>query len=608
MNPNKMKTQQIAIIAVVVVIVGVGGYWFYQQQQTQARLDERRARWETWSKTLKVGTGPSGLHPAIYIQGGGDADRLHMGLLATRPLTPAQEGFKPGLGFYNNFLVESWELKQSPEGQPYIEYIFKPGLKFSDGTPCDANAVKFSWEEQRYDLPFRETNGYTGYKWWHENAWERLEVPDDEGLILHEYLPPKNPDQPYGGFLPMVFCATYSFTSGYVHSPTAAELYVTEDSSLEDCAKDSGYGPFLLDKYVPDERYEYIPNPDFLVNPDGPYAGPSKVEHLDRVITTVYPDPSSLRMAIESGEVDMSAGIRSIGRADFDDLKDQPGITAHFAEYMGPQDNLHFNRRPEYAPMNDSRVRRAIALAIDVYEIDEKIMYNTGEIAHSSVRPVQAYYKPVYEAMRQRPLEERIEEAKQLLAEAGYPDGFAFELWYPSGSGAEFNRELGTVIQSQLAKIGIELELVLIERGTYFPLRAEGKCPLFFRGWTHDYPDADSELYYQMHSSSSYLTQPLGFKNKRIDYLLDRERELYDPRGPEYDPPERGEILEEIQDWMYDNTFNVPLYYDHFFDVSRDWVKGYRYWKTCDMPYQGLWPISKEIPDDWETREPPWTE
>jgi peptide/nickel transport system substrate-binding protein len=530
-----------------------------------------------------------------------------MGLLTTRPLVTNQEGFSPGLGFYNNFMVTSWELKQTPEGRQYIEYKFKDGMKFSDGTKVDANAVKFSWEEQRYDLPFRETNGYTGYKWWHENAWDELEVKDD-GMTLLEYLPPKNPDQPYGGFLHMVFCATYSFTSGYVHSPTAAELYVREDSSLEDTVNDSGYGPFLLDKWIADERYEYVPNPDFPVNPDGPYAGPSKVEHLERVISQVYPDPSSLRMAIESGEVDMSAGIRSIGRADFDDLKDQPGINVHFAEYMGPQNNLHFNRRPEYAPMNDERVRRAIALAIDVNEIDEKIMYNTGEIAHSSVRPVQAYYKPVYEAMRQRPIEDRIAEAKGLLSEAGYPDGFSYELWYPSGAGAEFSRELGTVIQSQLAKIGIDLELVLIERGTYFPLRADGKLPLFFRGWTHDYPDADSELYYQMHSSSSYLAQPLGFSDEHVDYLLDRERELYDPRGPEYDPPERGEILEEIQDWMYETTFNVPLYYEHFFDVSRDWVKGYKYWKTNDMPYQGLWPVSKEIPDDWETREPPWTE
>jgi ABC-type transport system substrate-binding protein len=75
-----------------------------------------------------------------------------------------------------------------------------------------------------------------------------------------------------------------------------------------------------------------------------------------------------------------------------------------------------------------------------------------------------------------------------------------------------------------------------------------------------------------------------------------------------YDPPERGQILEDIQDYMYETSFNVPLYYDHFFDVSNDWVEGYKYWKTCDMPYQGLWPVSKAIPDDWADYEPPWTE
>jgi ABC-type transport system substrate-binding protein len=601
-----MKTQQIAIIAVVIVIAGVGGYWYLQQQQTQARLDERYARWEQWASILKVGSGVSDMHPGIMI-GSGDADRLQLGITATRPLTPAQEGFSPGLGFYNNFMVTSWELKETAEGRQYIEYTFKDDMYFTDGTVVDANAVKFSWEEQAGDYYTREKNGNTGARWWHQNAWDELVVLND-GKTLLEYLPAKNPARSYGGFLPMVFCATYSFTVGYVHSPTAALKYGREDSTLEEWMNDSGYGPFMLDDWVANERLEFVPNPDFPVNPDGPWAGPSKVENLDRVVSISYPDPSSLRMAIEAGEVDMSAGIRSIGRADFDDLKDQPGINEHFAPFMGPQNNLHFNRRPEFAPMNDSRVRRAIALVIDVYEIDEKIMFNTGEIAHSSVRPVQAYYKPVYEEMRNRPLEDRIAEAKGLLAEAGYPDGFSYELWYPSGAGAEFDRELGTVIQSQVAKIGIDLELVLIERGTYFPLRSQGKLPLFFRGWTHDYPDADSELYYQMHSSSTYLAQPLGFNDSHVDYLLDRERELYDQRGYMYDPPERGEILEELQDWMYETTFNVPLYYDHFFDVSNDWVVNYRYWKTNDMPYQGLWPVSKEIPDDWEEYEPPWTE
>jgi peptide/nickel transport system substrate-binding protein len=602
-----MKTQQIAIIAVVVVIVGVGGYYFYQQQQKQASLDERYARWETWSKTLKVGSGPGDLHPGINL-GSGDADTIQTVLTTSRPLTPDAEGFSPGLGFYNNFLVTSWELKKTPEGREYIEYKFKPDMKFSDGEPVDAFAVKYSWEQEAEDYYFREKNGKTGSRWWHQNAWEELVVPNEDGLTLWEILPQKNPARPYGGFLPMVFCATYSFRTGFVKSIASSEAYGAEDSPLEDFMKEAGYGPFLLSDWIPNERFEFVPNPDFPVNPDGPYSGPSKVEHLEKVIAIQYPDVSSLRMAVESGEVDMSAGIRSISRADFDDLKDQPGIVAYEAPYMGPQNNLHFNRRPEYAPLNDVKVRRAITLAIDVDEIAEKILFGTAEIAHSSVRPVQAYYKPVYEEMRKRPMEDRIAEAKQLLAEAGYPDGFKHELWYPSGAGAEFDRELGTVIQSQLAKIGVDIELVLIERSTYFPLRSEGKLPMFFRGWTHDYPDADSELYYQMHSTSSYLAQPLGYNNSHMDYLLDRERELYDPRGYQYDPPERGEILEEIQDMMYETSFNVPLYYDHFFDISKDWVKDYKYWQTCDMPYQGLWPVRKEIPADWEDKEPPWTE
>ena len=200
----------------------------------------------------------------------------------------------------------------------------------------------------------------------------------------------------------------------------------------------------------------------------------------------------------------------------------------------------------------------------------------------------------------------RLAQAKELLAEAGYPNGFNTEFWYPSGATEIFLRDLGTLIQAQLAKIGINCKPVLMEKATYNDFYNKGRIPMFMRAWTHDYVDPDSEIYFQMHSTSTYLTQQVGFNDSHIDELIDRGRELYDPRGYMYESPERAKIYEEIQDYTFETAFHIPLYYDSFYDLSRDWVKDFKYWQTCDMPYMGLWAARKEIPADWETREPPF--
>jgi ABC-type transport system substrate-binding protein len=199
-------------------------------------------------------------------------------------------------------------------------------------------------------------------------------------------------------------------------------------------------------------------------------------------------------------------------------------------------------------------------------------------------------------------MEERIQTAKNLLAEAGYSEGFHSEIWYPSGGSAEFNREMGTIIQAQLAQVGITVDLKMIESAVYSQYRSEGRLPMFFRGWTLDYVDPDSEVFYCMYSTSTYLTIPLGFNNSHVDELIRQGRVLYDPTQ---ESEERRAVYEELQDYIVDEGFCVPLYISGYYDVKQAWVEGYKYWNTCDTPYEGVWAASKVIPDDWATHDPP---
>jgi ABC-type transport system substrate-binding protein len=127
---------------------------------------------------------------------------------------------------------------------------------------------------------------------------------------------------------------------------------------------------------------------------------------------------------------------------------------------------------------------------------------------------------------------------------------------------------------------------------------------MFLRGWTFDYPDPDTELWYYMYSDG-YIAPKIGFNNSHIDALLEEGRILY---GTEEDVPggRREEVYHEIQDFIVEGGFSVPLYKDGFYYAYGDHVKNYIPWMFTDACNKGLWNIEKEIPEDWETHDPPF--
>ena len=549
-------------------------------------------KWESWAETMYMGAVGGEFHPGIQNLGSGRGDELQSYLMAGKLLWPDQAEFLPNMAYFNPLIAESWEIKEDAgTGETYVEFKIKEGLTFQDGTVIDAAAVKWCYEQEAFEMPYREQHRWTSPRYWHTHAWSRLEVPDT--YTLQMYIPDD-------GFLPMTFAGLFGLNYANIYSPTSTELYAKESDSIESFANQQGFGPFQLVEWIPDEREIFEAWDEYPVNPLGPYAGPSRSEDIKYVVVQMYKDEASLRMAVEAGQVDHTVG--GISRADIGDMKDNPKLVVDYVPWVGAANFLHMNYRPEYYPLNDTRVRKAIQYVIDPDEIVDKLMFGTAEVSHSQVRPIQPYYKPVMLQIRDLSMDERLAKARELLEEAGFPDGFTTELWYPSGSGAEFSREMGTVIQAQLSQVGIEVGLKMIDRGVYFDFRYDGRLPMFFRGWTLDYMDPDAEINYMMLSTSSYLAIPLGFNNSHVDDLITRGRVLLDFDG---DPPERAEVYYELQDFIVDEGFAVPLYISGYWDVSQEWVEGYKYWYTNDVPYQGVWAASKVIPANWETTDPP---
>lgn len=586
------------IIAVAVVILAAGGgYYYLQQSQNAAALEVRKQKWETWSKTLYIGTNNYEFHPGGIDIGSATPTMIYRNLIAPRMLWV--DGVTSGQ--YNPLVAESWTQKKDADGDIYIEFKIKPGLKFRDGTAINAPNMKFNWERALNDLPIRKQNGESYAVYALEESWglteKKLIVPND--LTIQMYTNKNWPAfQPF--WKHFLFGLSYSF----MQSQDLAEKYGKETSTLDDYTKigqKGGWGPFYLDSWVAGQRYTLLADPNYPVNPLGPMAGPTKAVGLNKIIVSAYQDPASLRMALQSQEIDITHN-NEIARADVPSMVTNPALKMELIPSLGSGNQLHMNWDPQFAPLNDIRVRKAIQYAVDPKELVDKLMFGTAAVSDSPVRPFLDFYKPVMKPIRDLPMTERIAKAKAFLAEAGVPNGFTTQFWYASGVGSEaFNRDLGTVLQAQLAKIGITLELKFIERGAYTDMVRAGKLPMFARGWTFDYPDPDTELFYLMHSSSPDLAKRIKFNDSRVDALLIEGRQLYNA-GNE---ARRKEVYTELQDYIVEKGFDVPLYIDGYWWANNKYIKNFNAWMTTDQPDQGLWNISKEIPADWATRDPP---
>ena len=590
----KVSRTQLALIAVAIIAVSIGGYMYYDNTQKEARKAERNQLWQTWSRTLYVGSTQGSLHPGI------DLDQDWFGYFGR--YTRAGKLYwidpnSPDVKDYSPYMAESWELKRNAAGESYIEWKLKPGLKFPDGTDADANAVKYSWNYQQEVLPKRTKNG-APRQYFLDVSVKRVECPDK--YTVWQFLPDELEE-----FLPLAFVSTQALSYGGVVSPESTDKYAQENSPLTDFAKQVGWGPLLLSTFSGSDQYTLVPWKDFPVNPLGGYKGPTKVTKLDKIVVTKYGDAASMRMALESGSVDIVGG--KLNRADYKDLKSNTNVKTDEAPGLGYCQVLRLNYN--FPPLNNTLVRRAINLVVQPEEIVDKVLYGTGTVANSVVRPFQPYYLPVFEAMRKRPIADRITEAKQLLAQAGYANGFETDLYYRE---SDLTRDPSTIIQAQLSKINIKVNIKVLESAAYLDGRNNGRFPMCWRGWTLDYNDPDSELWYQLYvkygkdaPTTASATKVYGWNNvnnTEISKALEQGKKLYDPLG---DPPERKIVYEWIQQQTYDLAIVLPVYYESMYEARRTWAEGYVMWKSIDFTTQGIWNAYKTIPTDWETRLPP---
>lgn len=432
-------------------------------------------------------------------------------------------------------LAEKWDISEN--GLEYIFYL-REDVTFHDGTPFNADAVKFSFDRQiDPNHPYHNT-GQFAYADYTFSMIDRVEVMEEfkvKFVLKYAYAP---------------FLSNMAMHAASIVSPAAVETHGADFSN-----NPVGTGPFKFVSWNP--GVEVI-----LEKNENHYTGAPK---LDKVIFRPIVEDQTRLAELEAGKLDL---IVNIPPDDLERLREEAGLT------IVEQAGMHIwwtalNAQKE--PFNNVKVRQAMNYAINKQAIVNDILLGTGEPANSPVPPVVWGHNPQVKNYEYNP-----EKAKQLLAEAGYADGFEVTYWVPeSGSGMQQPRTMAAAIQADLAQVGIDVTIQTLEWGAYLdklfvPLE-ENEMDMHQLSWIGDNGDPDNFLYALL-SSDQWPTAGFNasfYKNEEVDQLLEEARVTFDQA-------ERTNLYHRAQELIMEDAPWILIDHEKQIIITRSNVKNFK--------------------------------
>jgi ABC-type transport system substrate-binding protein len=455
--------------------------------------------------------------------------------------------FKPGTTEIMPGLAKSWDV--SADGLTFTFHL-QTGVKFHDGTDCNADAVVFSLARQfKKDHPF-----YNMGPWQYWSAMDMDNIVSDVVAVNDSTVKIilKKKEAPFLANLAMNFSA--------IVSPTAAAKYGKDFSS-----NPVGTGPFKFVSWTKDDNI-------VLEKFDG-YWG--KKAYLDRVIFKVIPDATARWLALKKGEVDL---------IDFPNPADMAAIQADANIKIVKQAGMNVGYlalNTAKKPFDSKLVRQAMNYAINKKEIIDAVYGANGMAAKNPLPPGMWSYNDKIEDYGYNPTK-----AKQLLAQAGLPNGFSMNLWAMPVS-RPYNpnaRKVAEIMQAQYAKVGIKAEIVSYEWGTYLDKIAQGEHDACLIGWTGDNGDPDNFLWVLLSIPATELpAQNYSFwKNTKFNDLIKQAKETTDMA-------KRTSLYQQAQVVFHEEAPWVTIAHSVIAEPMKKTVQGFLLYPTGKRVFAGVW-------------------
>lgn len=427
--------------------------------------------------------------------------------------------FKPGTGDVVPDLAETWEV--SPDGLLWTFHL-REGVQFHKGYgEVNAEAVKYSID--------RVLNPGGDKKC--ENASYIAAVESVE--VVDEYTVQIKLKYPYAAL-----GTSLAYRAGWIVPQRAVEE-LGDGFGLNPV----GTGPFIFDSWTPDDEVVLVANEDY-------YGEPAKIK---RVTFKVIPDETVASLALENGELDIAI-LRAAET--YEQLKANPNLVVDATPGTSVRVLAMNTASP---PFDDVHVRQAVAHAINKDEIVEIALAGTVARTDNVFGPTTFGYTSDVRIYEYNP-----DKAKQLLAEAGYPDGFEVTLYFSTLSPWP---DIVPILKANLDAVGIKVTLEGMEHAAYNAFARNNEYQLIVQPLGRP-PDPDLPLSVAYHSD---LIPPAGNNLSRYDKIDD----LIEAGRKEVDPEKRKAIYVQLQQQMAEDVPVVPIGFQMVIVAMQPQVKGY---------------------------------
>ncbi|MFN2226934.1 MAG: ABC transporter substrate-binding protein [Anaerolineae bacterium] len=442
-------------------------------------------------------------------------------------------------------LAETWDI--SDDGKIYTFHL-RQGVKFHTGQEVTADDVKFTFE-RLYDPEMASPASMFGA--FIVGVQDKLEGNATEvpGIkVVDKYTVEFTLSQPYGAFLAELVTPSLGILCQEEVEKWGADYLVHP----------SGTGPFMLNEWVRGEKLVLEANPDY-------YEG---APALDTVEIIIIEDEATGILKFENGELD----VYGVPSADLDRLMADPKWKDQIIS-VPALDTYYFQLNNFSPPLDDVRVRKAIAHAIDRQAILDTII-KTGELAYTVLPPGMPCYNPDIAHYDYDP-----DTARDLLKEAGYEDGFTMKVLQRSQS------DVVDAIVAQLAEVGITLEQEMVERSAFWDIVYKGQTDSYYLSWWADFGDPHNFFYYIWRSEPETEESKNMYVNAEVDELIDQA-------AVTTDPDERCQLYHQIEQiGIEQDAQRVWMWHLETQRIVQPWVKGF-YLPPTDVTF--YYPIDIE--------------
>ena len=407
-------------------------------------------------------------------------------------------------------LAESWTI--SDDGSLYT-FKLRDGVSFHDGSPFDAEAVKFNFDRMlRDDHPYHDTGPFPLAFFF--SAIEQVTVKDP--LTVEFKL-----SEPYAPFL-----SNLAYPTGLMVSPTAVKEFGADFGRHP-----SGTGAFRFEEWESNSKVVLVGNPDYW---DG---APS----LEAVVFRPITDANTRVAEMLAGGIDLMVEVPPDSLSNF---SADPNYQTH--EQAGP--HLWFLiLNTKDGPMADPKVRQAVNYAINKGALVDNVLQGTADVAAGPTPP--AFGWAYNEALEPYPYDP--ERAKALIEEAGAEGAKLTFYVTEGGSGMLDPVPMGAAIQADLNQVGLQVEIQTYEWNTFLGKvnpGLEGQADMAEMAWMTNDPDT---LPYLALRTDAWPDQG-GFNsgyysNPEVDQLLEAARRSTDQA-------ERAELYKKMQQIVHDDA------------------------------------------------------